>query len=81
MGERCFPATCVERLRDLPDSHAAGEDAAKFAGLRPLHLAGHYRHVPHLIRKPGVLGGTSLAIFIALVHTVNDARVVYVRTS
>jgi FSR family fosmidomycin resistance protein-like MFS transporter len=29
--------------------------------------------MPHVIRKPGVLGGTSLAVFMALVHTVNDA--------
>ncbi|MDQ3889831.1 MAG: MFS transporter [Actinomycetota bacterium] len=29
--------------------------------------------MPHIIRKPGVLGGTGLAVFMALVHTVNDA--------
>jgi FSR family fosmidomycin resistance protein-like MFS transporter len=29
--------------------------------------------VPHVIRKPGVLAGTALAVFLALVHTVNDA--------
>jgi FSR family fosmidomycin resistance protein-like MFS transporter len=29
--------------------------------------------MPHVIRKPGLLGGTSLAVFMALVHTVNDA--------
>lgn len=26
-----------------------------------------------MIRKPGILGGTTLAVFMALVHTVNDA--------
>jgi hypothetical protein len=25
------------------------------------------------IRKPGILGGTTLAVFMTLVHTVNDA--------
>ena len=29
--------------------------------------------MPHVMRKPGVLGGTGLAVFMALVHTVNDA--------
>jgi MFS transporter, FSR family, fosmidomycin resistance protein len=29
--------------------------------------------MPHIIRKPGILGGTALAVFMALVHTVNDA--------
>ncbi|WP_160150675.1 MFS transporter [Nonomuraea solani] len=29
--------------------------------------------MPHKIRKPGVLGGTSLALFLAAVHFVNDA--------
>lgn len=29
--------------------------------------------MPHVIRKPGVLGGTSLAVFLAGVHFVNDA--------
>ncbi len=29
--------------------------------------------MPHVIRKAGVLGGTGLAVFMALVHTVNDA--------
>ena len=29
--------------------------------------------MPHIIRKPGILGGTTLAVFMALVHTVNDA--------
>lgn len=29
--------------------------------------------MPHVIRKRGVLGGTGLAVFLALVHTVNDA--------
>jgi FSR family fosmidomycin resistance protein-like MFS transporter len=29
--------------------------------------------MPHELRKPGVLGGTALAVFLALVHTVNDA--------
>jgi MFS transporter, FSR family, fosmidomycin resistance protein len=29
--------------------------------------------MPHMIRKPGVLGGTSLALFLAAVHFVNDA--------
>ena len=29
--------------------------------------------MPHIIRKPGILGGTGLAVFMALVHTVNDA--------
>jgi FSR family fosmidomycin resistance protein-like MFS transporter len=29
--------------------------------------------VPHIIRKPGFLGGTTLAVFMTLVHTVNDA--------
>lgn len=29
--------------------------------------------MPHIIRKPGVLGGTTLAVFMTLVHTVNDA--------
>lgn len=28
--------------------------------------------MPHVIRKQGVLSGTSLALFLALVHTVND---------
>lgn len=28
--------------------------------------------MPHIIRKPGVLQGTTLALFLALVHTVND---------
>ena len=29
--------------------------------------------MPHEVRKPGVLHGTALAVFLALVHTVNDA--------
>jgi hypothetical protein len=29
--------------------------------------------MPHTIRKPGILGGTTLAVFMTLVHTVNDA--------
>jgi FSR family fosmidomycin resistance protein-like MFS transporter len=29
--------------------------------------------MPHMIRKPGILGGTTLAVFMTLVHTVNDA--------
>jgi MFS transporter, FSR family, fosmidomycin resistance protein len=29
--------------------------------------------VPHVIRQPGLLGGTTLAVFMALVYTVNDA--------
>src|SRR5918997_5028384 len=29
--------------------------------------------MPHVMRKPGLLGGTALAVFMALVHTVNDA--------
>lgn len=29
--------------------------------------------MPHVIRRPGVLGGTSLAVFLATVHFVNDA--------
>src|SRR5918997_3418573 len=29
--------------------------------------------MPHVLRKPGFLGGTGLAVFMALVHTVNDA--------
>ncbi|WP_188195965.1 MFS transporter [Nonomuraea sp. SYSU D8015] len=29
--------------------------------------------MPHVIRRPGVLGGTSLAVFLATVHLVNDA--------
>src|SRR5919202_2912885 len=29
--------------------------------------------MPHVVKKPGVLGGTMLAVFISLVHTVNDA--------
>lgn len=29
--------------------------------------------MPHVIRKRGVLEGTALAVFLALVHTVNDA--------
>jgi FSR family fosmidomycin resistance protein-like MFS transporter len=29
--------------------------------------------MPHIIRKPGFLGGTTLAVFMTLVHTVNDA--------
>jgi FSR family fosmidomycin resistance protein-like MFS transporter len=29
--------------------------------------------MPHVVRKPGVLHGTALAVFLALVHTVNDA--------
>ncbi|MEV6157045.1 hypothetical protein AB0L53_42560 [Nonomuraea sp. NPDC052129] len=29
--------------------------------------------MPHVIRKPGVLGGTSLALFLATIHFVNDA--------
>ncbi len=28
--------------------------------------------MPHVIRKPGVLGGTRMAAFLALVHAVND---------
>jgi FSR family fosmidomycin resistance protein-like MFS transporter len=29
--------------------------------------------MPHIIRQPGILGGTTLAVFMTLVHTVNDA--------
>ena len=29
--------------------------------------------MPHVVRKRGVLEGTALAVFLALVHTVNDA--------
>jgi MFS transporter, FSR family, fosmidomycin resistance protein len=29
--------------------------------------------MPHIIRKPGILGGTTLAVFMTLVHGVNDA--------
>jgi FSR family fosmidomycin resistance protein-like MFS transporter len=29
--------------------------------------------VPHVLQKPGVLKGMSLAVFLAFVHTVNDA--------
>lgn len=29
--------------------------------------------MPHVVRKPGVLHGTALAVFLAFVHTVNDA--------
>ena len=29
--------------------------------------------MPHIIRKPGILGGTTLAVFMTLVHTVSDA--------
>jgi FSR family fosmidomycin resistance protein-like MFS transporter len=29
--------------------------------------------MPHIIRKPGFLGGTTFAVFMTLVHTVNDA--------
>jgi FSR family fosmidomycin resistance protein-like MFS transporter len=28
--------------------------------------------MPHVIRKPGLLEGSALAVFLALVHTVND---------
>ena len=33
----------------------------------------HDPRMPHIIRKPGFLGGTTLAVFMTLVHTVNDA--------
>src|SRR5918995_5308184 len=33
----------------------------------------HDSRVPHIVRKPGILGGTTLAVFMTLVHTVNDA--------
>ena len=33
----------------------------------------HDPRMPHIIRKPGILGGTTLAVFMTLVHTVNDA--------
>jgi hypothetical protein len=36
-------------------------------------MYGHDLCVPHIIRKPGILGGTTLAVFMTLVHTVNDA--------
>jgi MFS transporter, FSR family, fosmidomycin resistance protein len=29
--------------------------------------------MPHILRKPGILGGTTLAVFMTLVHAVNDA--------
>ena len=29
--------------------------------------------MPHVIKRPGVIEGTALAVFLALVHTVNDA--------
>jgi len=29
--------------------------------------------MPHVLRRPGILAGTGLAVFLALVHTVNDA--------
>jgi hypothetical protein len=29
--------------------------------------------MPHIIRKPGFLGGTTLAVFMTLVHTVKSA--------
>jgi FSR family fosmidomycin resistance protein-like MFS transporter len=29
--------------------------------------------MPHIIRKPGSLGGTTLAVFMTFVHTVHDA--------
>src|ERR687896_1980 len=29
--------------------------------------------MPHELRRPGLLAGTGLAVFLALVHTVNDA--------
>jgi FSR family fosmidomycin resistance protein-like MFS transporter len=29
--------------------------------------------MPHAIRRPGILGGTSPAVFLAAVHFVNDA--------
>src|SRR5215208_2672291 len=29
--------------------------------------------MPHVIRKPGILGGTTLAVFMTLVHRANDA--------
>jgi FSR family fosmidomycin resistance protein-like MFS transporter len=28
--------------------------------------------MPHVVREPGVLMGTRMAVFLALVHTVND---------
>ena len=44
--------------------------AAPWQHTRP---AVHDRRMPHIIRKPGLLGGTTLAVFMTLVHTVNDA--------
>jgi FSR family fosmidomycin resistance protein-like MFS transporter len=29
--------------------------------------------MPHVLQRPGILAGTGLAVFLALVHTVNDA--------
>jgi hypothetical protein len=29
--------------------------------------------MPHVLRRQGILAGTGLAVFLALVHTVNDA--------
>ena len=28
--------------------------------------------MPHVVRQPGVLAGTQIAVFLALVHAVND---------
>src|SRR5687768_7153848 len=39
----------------------------------PPPAAVHDPRMPHIIRKPGILGGTTLAVFMTLVHTVNDA--------
>ncbi|TMR95738.1 MFS transporter [Nonomuraea basaltis] len=38
-----------------------------------IHRESEEFDMPHVIRRPGVLGGTSLAVFLATVHFVNDA--------
>jgi FSR family fosmidomycin resistance protein-like MFS transporter len=43
------------------------------ADLRVRQRPRHDPRMPHIIRKPGILGGTTLAVFMTLVHTVNDA--------
>jgi MFS family permease len=60
-------------------THDVGRNGRSSVGAEPepgcssTGCPGIIGHVPHVMRKPGVLGGTALAAFMALVHTVNDA--------
>ncbi|MBB6553615.1 hypothetical protein [Nonomuraea rubra] len=52
----------------IPSKRATGESRARASNHEIREI-----QTPHIIRRPGVPGGTRLAAFLAAVHVANDA--------